>query len=58
MSLNPHVHGASLSLKRKMTVNDDTRAAASTSRASTSNRYNELIREFGATVTNQINKSR
>ena len=58
MSLNPHVHGASLNLKPKMTVNDDTRKAATTSRASTSNRYNELIHESGATVNNQINKSR
>ena len=58
MSLNPHMHGASLNLERKMTVNDDTRAAATTSRDSTSNHYNELIRESGGTVTNQINKSR
>ena len=46
-----------IKFERKMTVNDDTCATAATSRAFTSKRYNELIRESGPTGTTQINKS-
>ena len=53
----PPARRASLNVKKKMTVNDDTRAAAETSLASSSKHYNELIHESGPTGTTQINQS-
>ena len=57
ISPNPPAHGVPLNVIKKMTVNDDTRAAAETSLASSSKHYNELIHESVLTGTTQINQS-